>query len=185
MWRLLLILTWLISSSIVSVSNYSYSKPVFGVRIAIGSNSQMATYACFLNNGRVITKKRICDRDTFIKFISGYWPSIYNPQRIDYFELNGIQGGVYKDSITNEELTYCPALDSLWKIRYGTYPFRNGSGLGWSNKYMKPSPKQEAYLYSRYNVGHVDNDFFMDTSFWQLLTDVRDTSWIREYRKLK
>ncbi|MFZ9029210.1 MAG: hypothetical protein ACO2Z9_09360 [Crocinitomicaceae bacterium] len=185
MWRLWVIAVFLVCSSIQWKNYYAYSNPVFAVRIAVGSNSQMMTYACFLDNGRVLTKKRICDRDTFIKFVSGHWPSIYNPQRINYFELHGIQGGVLKDSITNKEYTYCPSLDSLWKVRYGTYPFRNGSGLGWSNKYMKPSPLQEQYLYQRYNVGHIDTDFFMDTSFWQLLNDVRDTGWIRSYRKLK
>ena len=104
MIRVLIIVVFLICSSIHWKNYNAYSNPVFAVRIAVGANSQMMTFACFLDNGRVLARKRICDRDTFIKFVSGHWPSIYNPQRINYFELHGIQGGVFKDSITKNIL---------------------------------------------------------------------------------
>ena len=152
MLRFSIILSWLVCSSVTFDQYYAYSNPVFGARVAIGSNSKLTTYACFLYNGRVLTKKRIVDKETFVKFVSGHWPSIYNPNRINYFELNNIPGGIMVDSTTNEEFAFCPALDSLWKIRYTTYPFRNGSGRGWSNKFMKPSPEQEIHINDRYGV---------------------------------
>ena len=185
MLRASLIIAWLVCSSVTSEPIFSYSTPVFGARVSIGANSQITTYACFLYNGRVLTKKRILDRETFIKFLSGHWPSIYNPSRINHFELNNVPGGIEIDSATTDEFAFCPSLDSLWKIRYTTYPFRNGVGRGWSNKFMKPSPKQEIHLNERYGVGHIDSDFFLDTSFWKLLTDVRDTTWIQSYRLLR
>jgi hypothetical protein len=76
-------------------------------------------------------------------------------------------------------------MDSLWKIRFGTYPFKHRTDPGWSNKYHKPSPRQEKYLYDRYGVYHVDSDFFLDTSFWRLLQDVKDTAWINNYKSLR
>ena len=159
--------------------------PVFGVRVSIGANSQICTYVCYLNNGRVLTKKKIVDKQSFIKIVSGEWPSIYNPKRINYFEENGVSCGMIFDSASYKEVGVCVPLDSLWKIRFATYPFKHRTDLGWSNKYHKPSPKQEKYLYDRYNVDHVDSKFFIDTNFWRLLKDVKDTSWIRNYKSLR
>lgn len=181
MFRVLLILSWLICSSIVHPDR---AKACFGVRVSIGANSEICTYACWLDNGRVLNNKRLFDKASFIKIISGEWPSIYNPDRINFFEENGLDCGVAFDSTLWKEASVCHPLDSLWKIRFGTYPFKHNTEMGWSNKYHKPSPKQEKYLYDRYNVTHVDTDFFLDTNFWRLLNDVRDTSWIKHYRSL-
>ena len=125
------------------------------------------------------------DSETFIKIVSGYWPSEFNPERINYFELNNIDCGVYKDSITRKDVCYCAPLDSLWKIRFATYPFRGGPlEDGWTRVLHKPSSKQEVYLYERYGV-NVDTDFFRDTSFWMLMHDVTDSLWIGNYKSLR
>ena len=182
MWRFLLILIWVITSSVIREPT---SRPVFGVRVSIGTNSQINTYVCFLDNGRTLAKKRMFDEQSFIKIVSGYWPSIYNPKRINYFDENSIGCGVGEDSITLKPIPYCEPFDSLWKIRFATYPFQHNSELGWSNKYHKPSPKQEKFLYDRYGVGSVDANFFIDTSFWLILQDVQDSSWINNYKALR
>ena len=182
MHRVLLLFVWLISSSVVKMNT---ATPVFGVRVSIGANSQINTFVCFLNNGRVLTKKKIFDKESFIKIISGYWPSIYNPHRINYFEENNIGCGVEIDSITTKPISLCNPFDSLWKIRFSTYPFQHNTEMGWSNKMHKPSSKQEIYLYDRYNVGYVDADFFLDTNFWRILRDVEDTAWIDNYKSLR
>lgn len=160
-------------------------RPVFGVRVSIGANSQINTYVCCLNNGRVLSQKKIMDEKSFIKIVSGQWPSIYNPKRINYFEENNIDCGIAKDPETLIETTYCIPFDSLWKIRFATYPFNTRIEEGWSNKLHKPSLKQEKYLYDRYNVGEVDANFFMDSSFWRILHDVTDNDWIRSYKALR
>lgn len=182
MFRLLIILVWIFCASVITQSERA--RGCYGVRVSIGVNSQMCTYACWLDNGRVLTSKRIVDKDTFIKFISGEWPSVYNPDRINYFEEHGLNCGMVFDSTEWKEVPYCNPLDSLWKIRFGTYPFKHNTEMGWSNKYHKPSPKQEKYLYDRYGVTHVDTDFFLDTNFWRLLKDVSDTGWINNYKSL-
>lgn len=192
MVRIGAILIWLISCSVViqreekSVLDTPVtSRPVFGVRVSIGSNSRLCTYVCYLDNGRVLTKKRIVDEQSFIKIVSGEWPSIYNPKRINFFEENGVNCGMVFDSTSYKNVGVCNPLDSLWKIRFGTYPFKHRTDLGWSNKYHKPSPKQEKYIFDRYEVDHVDSKFFLDTNFWRLLNDVKDTSWIRNYKSLR
>jgi hypothetical protein len=161
------------------------ARAVFGVRVSIGANSQKCTNVCYLDNGRVLAKKKIYDEQSFIKVASGEWPSIYNPNRINFFEENNVSCGMVFDSTTYKNVGICNPLDSLWKIRFGTYPFKHRVDLGWSNKYHKPSPMQEKYIYDRYNVYHVDTEFFLDTNFWRLLQDVKDTSWIRNYKSLR
>lgn len=189
-----MVIFWLICSSITKTEQgevipkdkplQTRAKGCFGVRVSIGANSTMCTYACWLDNGRVLTNKRLYDRDSFIKVVSGEWPSIYNPERINYFEENNVACGVAFDSTYWKDMTYCVPMDSLWKIRFGTYPFKFSSEIGWSNKYHKPSPKQEKYIYDRYGVRDVDAEFFLDTSFWRLLQDVSDTAWIKNYKSL-
>ncbi len=185
MLRLLLVMSWIVAASFASserITSTERAKGCFGVRVSLGSNGNICTYACWLDNGRTLTNKRIVDRESFIKIVSGEWPSVYNPDRINYFEENGIDGGIRFDSSRWKEVTYCEPLDSLWKIRFATYPFQHNTEMGWSNKYHKPSPKQELYIYERYDVENVDLNFFLDTNFWRLLKDVSDTNWIKDYR---
>ena len=182
MMRWLFIGIWLLSSSVLHLER---ARPVFGVKISIGPNSQITSYVCYLDNGRVLTQQRLVDRDTFIKFVSGYWPSIYNPDRVNFFREHGVENYVFNDETTNQTMVICPSLDSLWKIRFACYPFRGSGELGWSNKYHKPSPGQEVYLAERYNVRHIDGDYFMDDNFWRLLKDVTDTLWIAGYKAIR
>lgn len=197
MIRIVLLFIWILSCSVFFYKGGKFAmeetrsdspvvaQSVFGVRVSIGSNSELCTFVCFLYNGRVLTQKRILDEQSFIKIVSGEWPSIYNPKRINYFEENGVSCGTVFDSTTFKRVGLCNPLDSLWKIRFGTYPFQHRTDLGWSNKYHKPSPKQEKYIFDRYDVDHVDTKFFLDTNFWRLLKDVEDTAWIRNYKSLR
>jgi hypothetical protein len=169
-----------------SVQFKEIARSVFGVRVAFQANSSYTTFVCFLDNGRVLTNKRVVSQDEFIKIVSGYWPSIYNPKRINYFEERNIGCGVAIDSF-NPKLTntFCPSIDSLWKIRFSTYPYRSSAEDGWSNKLHKPSPAQEIYLYNNYGIRQIDADFFLDTNFWKLMNDVVDPTWIRNYKSLR
>lgn len=183
MWRFTLISIWLITASVIQQNR---ARPVFGVRVSIGANSQINHYVCYLDNGRVLTNKRIYDEESFIKILSGEWPSpLYNPTRKNYFEEYNIEHGSYFDTVSYKTVYYCAPFDSLWKIRFATYPFQHNPEMGWSNKYHKPALKQEKYLYDRYGVASVDANFFLDTSFWMLLQDVQDSTWISSYRAMK
>jgi len=181
MSRFVIILIWTLSSSILWAPR---SRPIFGVNVSIGANSQISTYVCYLYNGYSMNRKRIVDKNTFIKFVSGEWPSIYNPNRIDFFEQNNISLTLKTDSSSLKKYVDCVSLDSLWKIRFSTYPFIYNNELGWSNKLFKPSPNQEIYLKERYNINHIDGEYFLDTNFWLLLNDVVDTNWIKNYKSI-
>lgn len=180
---ILLLLIWLLSGSIIYKNNIP--RGVFGVRIAFQANSQITTFVCFINNGRTLTHKRILSETEFIYFASGYWPSIYNPKRINYFEERKLQCGVVKDTFSLKESAVCVPFDSLWKLRFSTYPYRSSGELGWSSKLFQPSSKQEIFLHNNYGINSIDSDFFIDSSFWKLLSDVQDPDWIANYKALK
>ena len=182
MRHILLIVIWLLSSSIYRPP---IDYPVFGVKVSMGPNSQLMQYVCFMSDGYVLKQQRIVDKESFVKIISGYWPSPYNPKRINYFEEHNIDCSVIVDSITRKAGIGCVPLDSLWKIRYTTYPFRHNPDMGWSNKYHRPSPGQEVYLYQRYGVRNVDANYFIDSSFWMLMNDVMDPQWIANYKAIR
>ena len=182
--QLQLVLLWYITGSIVVVSEPP-PRGVFGVRIAFQSNSQLTTYVCFINNGRTLTHKRILSETEFINFASGHWPSIYNPKRINHFTERNLQCGVFTDTFSLKETAYCLPLDSLWKIRFSTYPYRGSTEQGWSNQLYKPSDKQQYFLHNNYGIENIDGDFFLDTNFWNLLNDVQDPVWISNYRSLR
>ena len=182
MLRVSLILLWVISSSVIEMSAV---RPVFGVKVSIAPNSQIKTFVCYNFKGRNLTDKRVLDRETFVKFVSGHWPSIYNPYRKDFFKEHNIDCALINDEITNKKIVGCVPLDSLWKIRFSTYPFQHNLEVGWSNKYHKPSPKQEIYLSNQYGINHIDGDFFLDTNFWKIMQDVSDPIWIANYKSLK
>ncbi len=181
MRHFVVILCWFLSSSILWAPR---SKPIFGVNVAISANSKISTYVCYLYNGYSMNRKRIMDKKTFIKIVSGEWPSVYNPERIDFFKEHHVELVTLVDSKTLKEYKDCFALDSLWKIRFSTYPFIYSNELGWSNKLFKPSPNQERYLKERYNINHIDGEYFLDSNFWLLLSDVTDPIWISNYKSI-
>ncbi len=180
---LIFMVSWFVCSSVMMEP---ISRPVFGVRVSIGDNSRINTFVCYLDNGRVLTTKRIVEKETFIKIVSGYWPSPYNPNRVNYFEEHGIDCGVSIDSSTMIQSPFCIPLDSLWKIRFSTYPFRGQiTERGWSKKLHMPSYNQIQYLGDRYGISHIDGDFFLDTNFWRLMEDVMNPTWIDNYKSLE
>lgn len=182
--RFTLLLIWFLTGSVV-LHYQQQARGIFGVRVAFQANSEITTFVCFLDNGRTYTHKRILSETEFIKFASGHWPSIYNPKRINYFEERNLNCGVMKDSFNNKDLTFCLPFDSLWKIRFSTYPYRGSMEEGWSGKLYKPSEKQELYLYNNYGIKSIDADFFIDTNFWKILSDVQDPLWIANYKSLQ
>lgn len=182
---LLLILLLLISGGLVAPD--PQVRAVFGVRVGYVANGQMVNYiAMRYTSTGAISDQRFYTRDEFIHILSGDWPSPYNPTRKNLFEENKVMGGVIFNDTFMKKYTYCPAFDSLWKIRYADYPTLGGpKELGWSLGIYMPSLKQVKYLSDRYHIGHIDNDYVIDTNFWHLLQDVTDSTWIVNYKNLK
>ena len=157
---------------------------VFGARISIGVNSSMVSFVAmkYSADGILRAKRVYTSKDEFIKVLSGYWPSPFNPGRIDYFKANKIVGGVFVNDTIRVEIGYCPSLDSLWKIRFSDWPYHGHNEAGWSLDKTRPSLKQEKYLADRYHIKQLDFDYIVDTNFWKLLYDVTDPKWIEEYK---
>jgi len=168
-----------------SVQFQTEIRPVFGVCVAYQSTGAMTTIVVYIDNGRTLTHKKMLSLKEFVGFASGAWPSIYNPNRIDYFELNKVPGSMLKDSISRQTTPYCSALDSLWKIRFKQYPFRGKNELGWSQDAHSPSLSQKKYLFDEYGVKQIDSNFFLDTSFWKILRDVENQEWIMNYKRIQ
>ena len=159
----------------------------FGVRIGVVANGQMVNYiAIKYSPSGSIKEQRFYTRDEFIHVLSGDWPSPYNIIKENLFEKNEVQGGIVYQKEFEKKYSYCPAFDSLWKIRYSDYPMRGGPNeRGWSLGIYSPSLKQTKYLADRYHISYLDNDYVMDTNFWHLLQDVTDSTWIVDYKNLK
>lgn len=183
MWRIRLVLCWLLCGSVVTLP--PEPRGVFGVRVAFQANSEMTTFVCFLDQGYALTNKKILSKIEFIQIASGKWPSIYNPHRINYFQQRQLNCGMYRDTFEIKEQPICVPIDSLWKLRFSTYPYRSSGEMGWSSKLYRPSEKQELYLYQNYNIRSIDANFFLDTNFWKLLSDVQDPVWIANYKSMR
>jgi hypothetical protein len=160
-------------------------RPVFGVQISHIHTTKFYSFVAFLDNGNELTYRKILTTDDFVKIASGHWPSIYNPTRTNLFEQHQIGCGMFKDSLLLDPIPYCFPVDSLWKIRYSDFPFNVSTERGWSNDYNKPSRRQAKYLAEHYLVNDVNRDYFLDTNLWNILRDVRDPEWIKNYKDLK
>ncbi|WP_343606293.1 hypothetical protein [Fluviicola sp.] len=160
------------------------SRVIFGAKISTGPNSTMVSFVAmrYSSDGVLRAKRYYTSKDEFIKVLSGYWPSPFNPQRIDYFKENKVMGGVFVNDTIRVEIGYCPALDSLWKIRFSDWPYKGWNEAGWSLNRMRPGLKQEEYIAKRYHIKQLDFDYIVDTNFWQLLYDVTDSTWISNYK---
>lgn len=159
---------------------------VYGVRISTGANSQLVTYIAkkYSVDGGLKAQRIFTDQAEFIKVVSGFWPSPFNPQKINYFEKYDVFGGVYVNDTIHAKIPYCPAMDSLWKIRFSEWPHHGYNEQGWSLDKYRPSLKQEAYLANRYHFKQLDFEYIVDTNFWKLLKDVSDPEWVSNYRSL-
>lgn len=174
-------LVWACCSSVIRLAE---TRAVFGVSVNMQSNSTLYMIFAYTDNGRALTNKKYMGKDEFVKIASGFWPSVYNPKKINLLQNNNLPCGLETDPITNKAIPGCGPLDSLWKIRFSDYPFNNGQEKGWSTQLYKPSSKQALYLYKNYNIYDIDVSQFIDTNFWKIMRDVQDPKWIKNYRSL-
>jgi len=178
----LLFVVWSVTCSVCPNPS---PRGVFAAKVCVQANGELYMLFAFIDNGVTLSHKKILTKDEFAKFASGYWPSIYNPERRNYFKENKLDCGVIENHEFNQKISYCTPLDSLWKIHFEKHPLDITKGNGWSNKQFNPSLKQELFLYQTYGVAHLDADYFLDTNFWKLLGDIQKPEWISSYKCLK
>ena len=178
---IILPLIWSICCSVLPPEE---PKGIFALKIGLQGDGSLYTLYAFMDNGRSLTHERILTNQEFIKFASGFWPSIYNQKKIDYFKLNNIECGIAKDvnNITNH--SYCVPLDSVWKLRYIYFPFSNNPETGWANGSYGPSVKQFEYLKENYDISSFENSYFKGEYLWRLFIDLQNQNWIKNYKSL-
>ena len=159
-------------------------KGVFATKVCLQASGEVYMLFAFIDNGVTLSRKKILTKDEFTKFASGYWPSIYNPERRNYFKENKLDCGVLEQPEFNQKIPYCSPLDSIWKIRFSMYPYTNNYDKGWSSGMYKPSEKQELYLLSRYGIKSLETSYFLDDKLWMLFRDMQDPSWVLMYKSL-
>ena len=157
---------------------------VFASKVCVQANGEVYMLLAFIDNGITLSHKKILTKDEFTKFASGFWPSIYNPERRNYFKENKLDCGVIENHEFNQKIPYCTPLDSLWKIRFSMYPFTNNNDKGWSEGMYRPSEKQSLYLLERYGLKSFESSYFIDDKFWLLLRDMQDPAWVLMYKSL-
>ena len=168
----------------LSVTNAPFPKGVFAAKISLQSSGQLFTLYAFINDGKSLNKQKSLSKEEFVRFASGSWPSIYNPSRIDFFKEKNLSCGTIKDDATYREIAFCLPLDSLWKVRYASFPFSTSSETGLSKNNYQPSEKQAEFLFKNYGVTNLDASFIIDENLWKLLKDIQNPSWIRTYKSL-
>lgn len=181
--RLIIILLLGIGS--LSITRRYESRAVFGIKTSMQGNGNLVSIYGYLFDGRTYTHKRNFNKDEFIKYASGFWPSVFNPKKENLFLENDISDcDVYVNDTILAQVPYCFSIDSLWKVRWPLYPDGRGKETGWATGGFSPSKKQKEYLYENYGISNIDLDFFIDTNFWKILRDVQNPDWVLNYRSL-
>jgi hypothetical protein len=163
------------------MQNGAPDKVSFGVKIGILPTGGLTQYALVYYKKQRIQSIQEVSLNRLVKIGTGEWPIPRSSVFHDYFE----EYGMYNDTLADGTIIdYGAAFDSLWKVRFNVHPFDHRQGEGWSLGEIRPSLKQQAYIYDRYGVRGYDQDYFTDSSFFKLLKDVMDPQWIAHYKSL-
>lgn len=154
----------------------------FGVKIGLFPTGKLTQYALVYYRNNKIVAIYPTSLTRLINIGMGNWPLPNSSVFHNYFKINDIKN----DTLANGTVrNFQAAFDSLWKVQFSVYPYNHQVGEGWSRGDTKPSLKQQAYLYDRYGVRGYDQEYYCDTSFFRLIKDVTDPSWIAHYKSLQ
>jgi len=160
------------------------SKIIFGVKIGLLHNSSLTSFVAFSVKNDIIMGSQVLSEKELLHIGCGKWPILGSNQFVNFFKNENLDIYPVINQNTFKEELYCNAFDSLWKIRFKEHPFSKYPKQGWSNGKFKPSPKQLEYISNTYGVQNFEHDYFLDTSFFKIMRDVQDSTWIVNYRKL-
>jgi hypothetical protein len=164
--------------------NQLETKGVFAIKIG-NQNESFYTLMAYCKTGDRITNKRILSMQEFIQFATGNWPSVYNPERINYLQMYDLNCGFVIDTFSRKQEFGCIPLDSLWKLQYSSFPYLGSMEPGWAANEFGPSDLQAKYLCDRYNFKGLSSGLITDTNLFKLLGDVMDQVWIENYKSLR
>jgi hypothetical protein len=157
-------------------------KSVFGISVSIQSTPDLIHFIAYQTDGSQTFNKRFLTRKEFLYYASGMRYSVYNPERINYFARYGIKSYAFKDSVYMTDVLIGGPVDSLWKLKFSSYPYRGNYEKGWSSEHYQPSQSQNAFLLDTYSMDLSVGGCVVDTNVWRLLRDIQDPKWVESYR---
>jgi hypothetical protein len=173
---------WFLCSSLFYADCNTQPKGVFAVNISLQGDGLLYHVKAYCITGERITNTSYLTKHEFINYASGYWPSAYNPERINYLEQYDLNCGYIIDEFTRKPVYGCMPLDSLWKLSHSIYPYAGVMEPGWAGTENGPTEGQRKYLNERYNISNFKLDYIADTNLYKLLHDVMDSSWVANYK---
>lgn len=143
------------------------NKYYLGVSLRPGANGAIIHYGLIRIYPDGSHKVRLLSKDSFMRQALGQESSDANPELENLFDKNQIQNyGIVED---------------LWKLRYSSYPFKTDQTIkGWADNSVKPSAFQMKIL-KAYGFGTI-NDFVYGDKLFDLLKDMADPEWIKQYQ---
>jgi hypothetical protein len=173
---------WVLTTALIQSEKKSDTIGMFSLKIALQADGSLFQLYAYCKNGERITNKRLLTEQEFIQYSTGNWPSAYNPERTNFLQKYNLNCGFIVDEFSRQQLFGCMPLDSLWKIRYASYPYHGVMESGWAGTENGPTEGQLNYLKDRYNVSNLNLNEFADTNLYKLLHDVMDSSWVAQYK---
>ncbi len=198
-------ITWIGIAALLFLASWGrvseYSVSYLGFSLQAGANSSPVSFHVvtkFMDPAKPITAFSISKAE-FKRVAAGFMESPANPKKENlfqkyrvnecgYFADTVIQGRFYKGGIQ------CSAVDELWRLRYGEYPFygpgtgSNASvldptiaGPGWAQKPLYPSPGQVEFL-KPYGIQTNIIDIIYGENAFRLLADMQNSEWVSDYR---
>ncbi|MDX1446799.1 hypothetical protein [Lishizhenia sp.] len=155
----------------------------FGVKVGAFPTGKIQSYAIFRDRINGVAISYLPDEAAFLKYLTGTWPLPGEGYR-NYLEENNIIHFKIYHYPTDDSVWYCPALDSLWKLRFAIHPLDKSKANGWSNGIIKPSLKQYEFLGKNYNIRNFEGSYFIDSNFFNILRDVTNPVWVNYYKSL-
>lgn len=166
-------------------NNYG-KKYHFAIGIFFSANSQLITYAVITEINGVFVGTQILNKQRFMYYILGHWPTPANPQRKNLLEAHGIDSCFLTVNYSNKiNGYYAKPFHDLWKLRYNTHPISYDLPSGWSQDTYKPSMAQTNFLYQNYGVKNIKLDYFYGDSLYKLLHDMQKPEWVLTYSTVR
>lgn len=166
----------------------SYQQPMeevqFGVRLGASATGNFQSYTILRERKNGVAIAYLPEKHAFLNYAAGTWP-LPGEGRKQYLQKHDVLVFKVYNYAKNDSIWYCPALDSLWKIRYSLHPSDRNQNDGWALGGLQPSGKQLEYLHKNYGIKNVQGIYFTDSSFFKILKDVMDPEWVSNYKKLK
>lgn len=168
-------------------------KVYLGFSLMPGANSTLITYKIIrvIDGPKIRYEQQNISRDEFLRIALGLVDSEANPNHENLFVKYEVKDCFYQNDTIVGHIKYdfamqCPAMDDLWRLRWGEFPFQRAQGAddpgpGWAHDKLGVSEGQ-FYILQRYGMVNSYSDPIYGENAFKLLHDMQDASWQSNYR---